>query len=113
MAWPGTLTEQEQTSLLAFVNAFRCFIGELARVNNHLDVMNTEYNGAQNNSDGHMSKISGADIIPNTGGLTGAEPITKDELLTLISYAQTALTVNTAAHRGNIAKACGELNLIG
>ena len=115
MAWPGTLTAQEQESLLVWVNTLtRPTMGELARVCNHLDTVNVEYNGPQNNTNGNLSKLSGSDVIPVSGsGLEGAEDLTKDQLITLISYAQNVLSYNTAAHRTNYARAAGEGNLIG
>ena len=115
MAWPGTLTTEEQTSLLSWVNTIvRPTMGEVARVCNHLDVANVEYNGAQNDTNGNLSKLVGSDVIPISGsGLGGAENLTKDELITLISYTQGILAYNTAGHRGNYARAAGEGNLIG
>lgn len=113
MAWPGTLTAEEQTSLLAWVNACRTFAGEMARLNNHLDAVNTEYNGPQNNTNGYMSKLAGSDVIPNTSGLVDAEPITKDQLISVIAYFQGVLNYNSTAHRQNLARLCGEHNLIG
>lgn len=113
MAWPGSLTEEEQQSLLSFMVLLRAQCGEFARQNNHADVVNTEYLGPQNNTDGNLSKLSDTDVLPVSGGLDGAEPLTKAEVLTLLSYLQGCLAYNTAAHRQVLVKACGETNLIG
>lgn len=113
MAWPGSLSAEEETSLLAWVNECRTFAGELARVMNHLNTANIEYNGPQNNSTGNLSKLAGSDVIPNTSGLVGAEPVTKDQLISVIAYFQGVLNYNSDAHRQNLARLCGEHNLIG
>ena len=104
------LTTEQKASLDAWMTLLRASVGELARVNNHLDAVNTEYNG----SAGEVLALLGAsDVIPNVSGLTGAEPMTKDQVVTVVSYIQGVLAFNTSAHRGNIARACGESNLIG
>ena len=106
------LTPDQQASLDAWMTLFRASVGELARLNNHLDAVNTEYNGAAGEV---LALLQGADVIPNTSGLwrSGAEPMTKDQVVTVVSYIQGVLAYYTSAHRGNIARACGESNLIG
>lgn len=104
------LTTEQKASLDAWMTLFRASVGELARVNNHLDAVNTEYNGAAGTI---LGLLDGSDIIPNASGLTGAEPMTKDQVVTVVSYIQGVLAYNTSDHRGNIAAACGESNLIG
>jgi hypothetical protein len=109
MAYSELTTEQKAT-LDAWMALFRASVGELARANNHLDAVNIEYTGAAGDV---LALLQGSDVIPNSSGLTGAEPMTKDQVVTVVSYIQGVLAYNTAAHRGNIARACGEANLIG
>ena len=114
MAWPGTLTEAEQASLLAWLqDVLRPWCGEQARVNNHGEVANTEYNAVQL---ALLAELDGADVIPvgDGGGLSGAEPLTKNEVVSIVSHVQNILSsFNTGAHRQLWAKAAGETNLIG
>lgn len=104
------LTTEQKASLDAWMTLFRASAGELARVNNHLDAVNTEYLGSAGEV---LALLQDTDVIPNASGLTGAEPMTKAQVVTVVSYVQGALGYNTSAHRGNIARACGESNLIG
>jgi hypothetical protein len=103
------LTTEQKASLDAWMTLLRASVGELARVNNHLDAVNTEYNGSAGEV---LALLQGSDVIPNTSVLTGAEPMTKDQVVTVVSYIQGVLAFNTSAHRGNIARACGESNII-
>lgn len=104
------LTPEQQASLNAWMRLYRAAAGELARVNNHIEVVNTEYNGT---TSAILALLDNADVIPNSSGLDGAEPMTKEDVILVMSYLQGAQTYNTAPHRQNIAKACGEANLIG
>ena len=104
------LTTEQKASLDAWMRLFRGTAGELARVNNHHEVVNTEYNGTVS---AVLGELLDADIIPNSSGLDGAEPMTKAEVVTVVSYMQAVLAYNTSNHRQNLAKACGEVNLIG
>jgi hypothetical protein len=89
---------------------FRATAGELARVNNHGEVVNAEYTGT---TTAILAELLDGDVIPNTSGLAGAEPLTKATVVTVVSYLQAVLGYNTQAHRANLAKAAGEANLIG
>jgi len=104
------LTTEQQASLDAWMSLFRATAGELARVNNHQEVVNTEYNGTIS---AILGELAGVDVIPNASGLDGAEPMTKDQVVTVVSYMQAVLGYNTSAHRANLARAAGERNLIG
>ena len=104
------LTTEQKASLDSWLTLFRATAGELARVNNHQEVVDTEYNGT---TSAILAELQDADVIPNTSGLTGAEPMTKVEVVTIVSYMQAVLAYNTTDHRQNLAKACGEKNLIG
>ena len=104
------LTTEQQASLNSWMSLLRGTMGELARVNNHAEVVNTEYNGT---ASAILALLDGKDVVPNVGNLDGAEPMTKDQIVTVVSYMQGVLGYNTAAHRQNLARAAGERNLIG
>lgn len=104
------LTKVQKTSLDAFMRLFRATCGEIARLGNHSEAVNTEYT---NNASAILDELDGSDIIPNTSGLDGAEPMTKDEVIIVMSYMQGILAYNTSAHRALLARAAGESNLIG
>ena len=113
MAWPGTLTESEQTSFLEWHKQLRAVCGEIARLMNHVEALKVEYQGTQNNTDGNMSRLAADDLIPNISGLPGAEIVTKTETLTIAGVLVDLLGSNTAAHRAAYARMCGEIGLIG
>lgn len=113
MAWPGTLTESEQTSFLSWMMQTRSVCGEIARLMNHLDALKIEYQGTQNDTDGNVSKLAADDIIPNNTGLDGAENVSKTELLVIAGVMVDLLDFNTPTHRAAYARMCGETGLIG
>ena len=104
------LTVAQKASLNSWMALFRGTAGEIARVNNHNEVVNTEYNGTISTI---LGELSNDDIIPNVSGLDGAEPITKADVVNIVSYIQAILAYNSSSHRANLAKAAGEHNLIG
>ena len=85
-------------------------LGSLHGCCNHLSVVNDEYNGVQS---AVLALLDDADVIPNTSGLAGAEAMTKAQVVTVVAYMQGVLNYNSSAHRQNLARACGEANLIG
>ncbi len=109
MAYADLTTEQKAT-LDDWTNQTRAILGEFAKVCNHADAINIVYNGS---IAAILAELSESDVVDNKSGLAGAQSMTKDEIVTCISYIQGFLQYNTDAHRGNIAKACGLVNLIG
>lgn len=104
------LTTEEKASLQAWLGLFRGTAGELARLNNHHEAVNTEYNGT---TSAILAQLVGSDVVPNQSGLVGAESLSKDQIVTITSYMQGVLAFNTPDHRLMLAKAAGESNLIG
>ena len=104
------LTKAEKHSLQSWMSLFRQTAGELARVNNHHEVVDTEYLGT---ASAILATLAGSDVVPNTSGLDGAEPMTKDEIVTIVSYMEAILAYNTSAHRQKLARSAGEQNLTG
>ena len=72
------LTGAQKTSLDAWMRLFRSTCGEIARLGNHCEAVNTEFNTV---ASAILDSLDGDDVIPNTSGLDGAEPMTKDEVV--------------------------------
>ncbi|MHC4464469.1 MAG: hypothetical protein ACYS30_24015 [Planctomycetota bacterium] len=112
MALFSELTAEQQAILQHYVDVLiRPVMGELARVNNHLAAVNTDYNAQ---SSAILSLLDTGAVIPNGSGLAGTATLDKEDVITLTSYAQGVLTnYNTAGHRENFVKAAGAENTIG
>lgn len=112
MATYAELTVGQKATLQHFVNVLvRPSMGELARVNNHLAALDADYNAQ---ASAILATLTGSEVIPNESGLAGAAALTKDQVVTLVSYAQGVLTnYNTSGHRGNYVLAAGAENTIG
>ena len=104
------LTVAQKASLNSWMALFRGTAGEMARVNNHNEVVYTEYNGTVS---AILAELANDDIVPNVSGLDGAEAMKKSDIINIVSYMQGFLAYNTTDHRANLAKAAGEHNLIG
>jgi len=115
MAYPGTMNDVQKASHQAWMrDMIRPVAGEAARFFNHIEAALTEYHGAQNNTDGNMSRLESGDMIPVTGSRAGAEEIDKDDVLTfLTNLINLESTYNTAALRSLYAELAGETELIG
>lgn len=103
------LTTEQQSVLTAFDLLIRGWCSEQARISAKGSDINADYN---NRIQTILAELQDADVIPNMSGLSGAESLTKSELITLVSYLQNILSYNSAAHRANMAKACGIENLL-
>jgi len=103
------LTDQQRLSLDAWMREFRGACGSLARcMDNDLEPITTDYAGSISTI---LDELHNDDVIPVQGGLDGAEPMTKDQVVTIVSYMQNVQTYNSSAHRQNLARACGESNI--
>lgn len=75
--WAELTAEQQQTFSAWMDQMLRPVAGELSRVLYHLDVTKAAYNATAVD----IYALLDADaVIPNTGGLSGAIPLTKAEL---------------------------------
>lgn len=111
MALWSEVPEEDQAVVLAFMRLLRSGSGELARTNNHLQVAFDMYWGQ---AKAVIDTLDAGVEIPNQSGLDGAEALTKEEVQdNLMAYITTVLSVNTTAHRQQIGKACGPVNMIG
>ena len=96
MATYDSLSNSDKNVLQNMTNMCRAWCGEQARSNNHADVINTDYN-AQTSA--IISSLDAEEVIPNTSGLAGANNLTKEELITLVSHMQNILS-NMSSHTG-------------
>jgi len=116
MAYADLTTEQKD-SVDALGVLVRALSGELARLLEKFQAAVAYYTG---NVETILGTLDGSDVIPNTSGLTGAQSMTKTELVALLGY-MIALSAtaegasgsaNTDYHRALYAKACGPGNMI-
>lgn len=106
-----SLTSEHKAILADYVNNLRAWCGEQARANNHADASETAYRSFVSVL---LDSLDGTEIIPNDSGLSGAQSLTKDEIITLISHQQNILSgFNLSTFRQAWAKATGSSNLIG
>ena len=111
------LSDEDKAAIQAMATVARALAGELARVLEKIEAVVAYYTG---NVETMLGKLAASDLIPNTSGLTGAQDMTKSELVNLVSYFITASarpdnssgSYNTKYHRALYAKACGPENLI-
>lgn len=116
MAYADLTTEQKE-SVQALCQTVRPLSGELGRLLEKFQAVVAYYTG---NVETILALLDTADAIPNETGLTGAQSLTKAELVNLVGYLITASATadnatgsyNTNYHRALYAKACGPGNLI-
>lgn len=112
------LTPEQQAAVNECATQTRAIAGELARCLEHAQAVVSYYVG---NVEGMLAGLDGADLIPNASGLSGAQGLTKTELVNLIGYLITASATgdgasgsyNTNYHRALYAKACGPGGILG
>ena len=110
MATYAELTSEEKSVLDSWLNNVRALAGEMARVGNHAGAAKTAY-WAQISA--ILAKLDTGAVIPNAGGLAGAQALTKEQLTTLESHVEAQDETNDADHRTVWVLACGMANLIG
>jgi hypothetical protein len=112
MASYAELDPEDKAALDEWANTLRAWCGEQARTANHGDALYDQYWGSIK---AIIDTLDTGEEIPNAGGLTGAQPLTKADVQTaLMAYLDGIKTnYNTTAHRQKYGKACGTGNLIG
>jgi hypothetical protein len=111
------LTADQKAEVQALANLARPLAGELARLLEKFQAVVAGYVG---NTENVLGLLGASDLVPNTSGLTGAESLTKEQMINLIGYMITASATadgasgsyNTNYHRALYALACGPGNLI-
>ena len=75
--WAELTTEQQKTFSAWMDQMLRPVAGELARTLYHLDITKVAYTAT---AQATYNLLDAGAVIPNTGGLSGAIPLTKTEL---------------------------------
>ncbi len=109
MAWPGTLTPNQQTTLLAFMPGFRSDLLLFTKLINNLELLNNVW------TTGGVSAInallSAGDVIPDATGLAGAQTLTAADVSTAFTAIQSFLTsYNTPTYDAYFVRAVGPVN---
>jgi hypothetical protein len=112
MAWPGTLTEEEQDIVTVFTDQLDR--AAFVRLVQALNLCNGAHEEWTNRVSALFGKLAADDVIPNTGGLAGSEALTKAEWTTLLGWMDDVLTDHsTTAKRTGYARAIGAVNMMG
>jgi hypothetical protein len=104
------LTDEQKSVLQSYVQFLRGWCGEQAKTSNHGAVLQEVYNAQ---AAPILALLAGTEVVPNQSNLDGAESLTSTQIANLNNYSLLTQTYNTTAHRGQMAKACGGVNLIG
>ena len=112
MAQFNELTAEQQATIQHYVDILiRPVMGEFARLLNHFDATNSDYNAQ---SSAAIALLDTSAEIPDKSGLSGTAVLDKEMVISMTSYVQNSLTsYNSAAHRQNYVKAAGAENTIG
>lgn len=90
MATWNELTTEQKTIFSQWADSLvRPAAGELARVLYHLDLAKAAY---ANGPDDIMALLDSDAVIPNTGGLSGAVPVTKTQMQAMLTALNGLLT---------------------
>ena len=111
------LTQAQKDSVQAMCLLVRPLSGELGRLLEKFQAVVSYYTG---NVETILGDLQSSDEIPNATGLTGAQALTKEQLVNLVGYMITMCATpdassgsyNTNYHRALYARACGPGNLI-
>ncbi len=105
------LTAEQKATLDAFMTLLRPWAGEAARANNHAQLIDDTYEAS---ATGVIASLDAGAVVPNNTGLAGAMPLTKEEVLELVTDIKTLQAgFNTPAKRQLISKAAGAGNIVG
>lgn len=106
------LTPEQQAILLHYVDQLlRPVIGEFARLLNHMEAADYDYDGQ---SSAILALLSAGQTVPNQSGLAGTATLTKENVQTFANAMNTILTTyNTAANRQLMVQIAGAENTIG
>lgn len=115
MAWPGTLSEEQQEIVKTFVRE---------QVREAILHIVEAANDSKNTFDTYWGQVSAifagldnGDEIPDGTGLAGAETLTKADVITFMAYisqmgdSATANNLNSQAHRNNYVRVIGGTNM--
>ena len=112
MALFSELTAEEQGILLHSVDVLmRPVAGELARVLNHFQAFDSDYDGQ---TEDIVTQLDAGALVPNESGLAGTATLDKEDVIQMANQIQAILTAyNTSTHREFYVKLSGAENTIG
>lgn len=111
MAWPGTLTAEEQDVVKVFVD--QLFRANVLRVVQGLNISNGIKDAWDNQISALFAKIAAGDVIPKGDNLAGSQSLLKSDVTAILTTLGTHLTtVNTAGNRAAFLKVIGAPNMI-
>lgn len=111
MAAFSALTETQQVQVQAFMPLFRSSIIQLAQACNQGARLDSVW---QNTILASVTSLDAGTVIPDTTGLAGAAPLTREDVLGMMGAIEALLAnVNTSAAQVEYVKAVGPANAIG
>lgn len=109
MAYPETLTANQQTTLLNFMTSLRPNLLLFSKLINNLALLDNVWNGGGVKAINAL--LQAADVIPDNTGLSGATPLTAADLNTAMTAIEGFLTsYNTAGYQAYFVRAVGAAN---
>lgn len=86
MAWPESLTADQQTAVLAFTTNCRSFAAQLAQLNILGAAISAAWAGGIST---YVSSLQSGDIIPNVSSLAGSQDLQQADVANIAGYATT------------------------
>jgi hypothetical protein len=112
MAWPGTLTEEEQGIVQEFDVELRSAQLALVQALNRCSAVYEWYWRQIGGGANLIAKLGTDDVVATKTGLAGASALSKSEIVAnQMAYIESALALNTDAHRDHYRLAIGGPNM--
>lgn len=112
MAWPGTLTTEEQAIMQEFDVELRTSQLALVQALNRAKAVYEWYWRQIGGGADLIAKLDNADVVATKSGLAGASAMSKAEITAnQMAYVEAALTLNSDAHRDHYRIAIGGPNM--
>lgn len=112
MAWPGTLTAEEQAIVQEFDVELRSAQLALVQALNREKAIYEWYWRQIGGGANLIAKLGTDDVIPTKTGLAGVSALAKSEIVAnQMAYVEAALSLNTDAHRDHYRRAIGGPNM--
>ena len=84
MAWPESLTTDQQAAFLAFTTSLRSWAAALAQLNVLGAAIAAEWSGGMSALNGDLQS---GDVIPNASGLAGSQDLSQADVGNLAAWA--------------------------
>lgn len=105
MAQFNSLTDNQKSTLLAYVTALRGGVIALSKALNTIQDLDSIWNS---NAKAINALLDGTEVIPDPNGLAGSQTLTAQDVLTMMNAFETMLaTNNSAAWRAYFVRAAG------